>query len=46
MLYVEADNVAAVKKTYERLGFAVSTVDTAYQAPETANIDCDAATAS
>lgn len=40
MLYVEADNVAAVK-TYERLGFAVSTVDTAYQAPETANIDCD-----
>jgi mycothiol synthase len=32
MLYVEADNAAAVK-TYERLGFAVSNVDTAYQAP-------------
>ncbi len=30
MLYVEADNAAAVK-TYERLGFAVSNVDTAYQ---------------
>jgi mycothiol synthase len=38
MLYVEADNTAAVK-TYERLGFAVSNVDTAYQAPSTANID-------
>lgn len=33
MLYVEADNTAAVK-TYERLGFAVSSVDTAYQAVE------------
>lgn len=32
MLYVEADNAAAVK-TYERLGFAVSNLDTAYQAP-------------
>ena len=31
MLYVEADNAAAVK-TYERLGFAVSNLDTAYQA--------------
>ena len=30
MLYVEADNTAAVK-TYERLGFAVSSVDTAYR---------------
>ncbi|AKK29433.1 mycothiol synthase [Mycobacterium sp. EPa45] len=30
MLYVEADNTAAVK-TYERLGFAVSNIDTAYQ---------------
>lgn len=29
MLYVEADNAAAVK-TYERLGFAVSTADAAY----------------
>ncbi|MCV7346696.1 mycothiol synthase [Mycolicibacterium rhodesiae] len=38
MLYVEADNTAAVK-TYERLGFAVSNVDTAYQAAGTANID-------
>jgi mycothiol synthase len=33
MLYVESDNTAAVK-TYERLGFAVSSVDTAYQAVE------------
>lgn len=30
MLYVEADNAAAVK-TYERLGFGVANVDTAYQ---------------
>ena len=30
MLYVEADNAAAVK-TYDRLGFAVSSVDTAYR---------------
>ncbi|KDE99183.1 mycothiol acetyltransferase [Mycolicibacterium aromaticivorans JS19b1 = JCM 16368] len=30
ILYVEADNSAAVR-TYERLGFAVSNVDTAYQ---------------
>ncbi|WP_445168526.1 mycothiol synthase [Mycolicibacterium sp. Dal123E01] len=30
MLYVEADNTAAVK-TYERLGFAVASVDTAYR---------------
>jgi mycothiol synthase len=32
LLYVESDNVAAVR-TYERLGFAVHTVDTAYAAP-------------
>ncbi|MBI3691110.1 MAG: GNAT family N-acetyltransferase, partial [Mycolicibacterium aromaticivorans] len=38
LLYVEADNTAAVK-TYERLGFAVSNIDTAYQAAGTANID-------
>nr|WP_221220221.1 mycothiol synthase [Mycolicibacterium sp. BK634] len=38
MLYVEADNTAAVK-TYERLGFAVSSVDTAYRPPSSANID-------
>ncbi|EHB57942.1 mycothiol biosynthesis acetyltransferase [Mycolicibacterium rhodesiae JS60] len=36
MLYVEADNTAAVK-TYERLGFAVSSVDTAYRASSSAN---------
>ena len=35
MLYVEADNTAAVK-TYERLGFAVSNVDTAYAPASTA----------
>jgi mycothiol synthase len=35
MLYVEADNTAAVN-TYERLGFAVSSVDTAYQASSSA----------
>ena len=29
MLYVEADNTAAVT-TYQRLGFAVTNVDTAY----------------
>ena len=29
MLYVESDNTAAVR-TYERLGFAVHSVDTAY----------------
>jgi len=29
MLYVEADNTAAVN-TYQRLGFAVTNVDTAY----------------
>ncbi|KAA0109210.1 mycothiol synthase [Mycolicibacterium sp. P1-5] len=40
MLYVEADNTAAVK-TYERLGFAVSNVDTAYKAVPPANIDHD-----
>jgi mycothiol synthase len=38
LLYVEADNTAAVK-TYERLGFAVSNLDTAYEAASTANID-------
>jgi mycothiol synthase len=38
MLYVEADNTAAVA-TYERIGFAVSNVDTAYQVPLTANIN-------
>ncbi|SBS72273.1 Mycothiol acetyltransferase [uncultured Mycobacterium sp.] len=37
MLYVEADNTAAVK-TYERLGFAVSNVDTAYRPTLSANI--------
>jgi mycothiol synthase len=37
MLYVEADNTAAVK-TYERLGFAVSNLDTAYQPALSANI--------
>jgi mycothiol synthase len=31
MLYVEADNSAAVK-TYQRLGFDVFSVDTAYAA--------------
>jgi len=36
-LYVEADNTAAVK-TYERLGFAVFSVDTAYRSPSSANI--------
>ncbi|WP_179473645.1 mycothiol synthase [Mycolicibacterium vinylchloridicum] len=36
MLYVEADNTAAVK-TYERLGFAVSSVDTAYRASPSAD---------
>ncbi|MCX2928797.1 mycothiol synthase [Mycobacterium sp. CVI_P3] len=38
MLYVEADNVAAVK-TYERLGFAVFSVDTAYRPAPSAGID-------
>jgi mycothiol synthase len=37
ILYVEADNTAAVK-TYERLGFAVSNVDTAYRPTLSANI--------
>jgi mycothiol synthase len=32
MLYVESDNVAAVR-TYERLGFTVFSVDTAYSEP-------------
>lgn len=40
MLYVEADNIAAVK-TYERLGFAVSSVDTAYRPISSANIHVD-----
>jgi mycothiol synthase len=40
MLYVEADNAAAVK-IYERLGFAVSSVDTAYQPTLSANIHAD-----
>ena len=31
MLYVESDNTAAVR-TYERLGFTVHSVDTAYAA--------------
>jgi mycothiol synthase len=35
MLYVEADNVAAVR-TYQSLGFTTSSVDTAYAAPPTA----------
>ncbi|MCV7176267.1 mycothiol synthase [Mycolicibacterium sphagni] len=38
MLYVEADNVSAVK-TYERLGFAVSSVDTAYRPSLSATLD-------
>ncbi|MCI4674549.1 mycothiol synthase [Candidatus Mycolicibacterium alkanivorans] len=38
MLYVEADNAAAVK-TYGRLGFATSSVDTAYRPSLPANID-------
>ncbi|MEZ0356892.1 mycothiol synthase [Mycobacterium sp. SA01] len=38
LLYVEADNAAAVN-TYERLGFAVSNIDTAYQVAGRANID-------
>ncbi len=38
MLYVEADNTAAVR-TYERLGFAVANVDTAYAPASPANID-------
>ena len=37
MLYVEAENAAAVK-TYEQLGFAVSSVDTAYRPSLSANI--------
>ncbi|TGD85858.1 mycothiol synthase [Mycolicibacterium sp. CH28] len=37
ILYVEADNTAAVK-TYQRLGFAVLSVDTAYGPPSSANI--------
>jgi mycothiol synthase len=32
MLYVESDNTAAVR-TYERLGFTIYTVDTAYRLP-------------
>jgi mycothiol synthase len=40
MLYVEAENTAAVK-TYERLGFAVSSVDTAYRPTLSANIHID-----
>ncbi len=40
MLYVEADNASAVK-TYERLGFAVSSVDTAYRPASPANIHVD-----
>ena len=32
MLYVESDNAAAVR-TYERLGFGVHNVDTAYGQP-------------
>lgn len=34
LLYVEADNIAAVH-TYQRLGFTVHSVDTAYAAPKT-----------
>jgi mycothiol synthase len=33
MLYVEADNVAAVR-TYQRLGFTTYSVDTAYALTE------------
>ena len=36
MLYVESDNVAAVR-TYERLGFTAYSVDTAYAATRTAS---------
>ncbi|MCA4710245.1 mycothiol synthase [Mycobacterium avium subsp. hominissuis] len=36
MLYVEADNVAAVR-TYQRLGFTTYSVDTAYAVPPAAN---------
>jgi mycothiol synthase len=39
-LYVEADNISAVK-TYERLGFAVSNMDTAYRPSPSANIDAN-----
>jgi mycothiol synthase len=38
MLYVEADNTAAVN-TYQRLGFAVTNVDTAYAPVRPAGID-------
>jgi mycothiol synthase len=36
MLYVESDNVAAVR-TYEGLGFTICSVDTAYASPPTAS---------
>ena len=40
MLYVESDNTAAVN-TYERLGFAVSNVDTAFKPAAPADSDAD-----
>ena len=36
MLYVESDNIAAVR-TYQRLGFTVYSVDTAYAVVPAAN---------
>lgn len=38
LLYVESDNTAAVR-TYQRLGFTVHSIDTAYAAPNTVPAD-------